>query len=116
MSRHRHLLPAAAVAGASKGMAGNAEALLSPPLPTCRRTSKQGMANCQGLKKGVKKIQNGHQFNGRVIRIVRIEALHAIQSMVDILGCPIWWCDVGHCVAVLENFVPPESVCIKSVL
>ena len=47
-----------------------------------------------------KKIQNGHQFKGHVIWIVRIEARRAAQSIVDILGGPICWCDVGHCVAV----------------
>ena len=61
-------------------------------------------------------IQNGHQFKAHVIRIVRIEARRAAQSIVDILGRPIWWCGVGHCVAVWENFVPPESVCIESVV
>ena len=76
--------------------------------------ASKGWLTAKALKRELKKNQNGHQFKGRVIRIVRIEALHAIQSMVDILGRPIWWCDVGHCVAVLENFVPPESVCIKS--
>jgi hypothetical protein len=35
----------------------------------------------------------------------------AAQSIVD-LGRPIWWCDIRHCVAISENFVPPESVCI----
>ena len=60
------------------------------------------------------KIQNGHQFKGHVIRIVGIEATCPAQSIVDILGRSNWWCNVGHCVAVSENFVPPESVCIKS--
>ncbi len=62
------------------------------------------------------KIQNGHQFKGHVIWIVRIEARRATESIVDIIGRPIWWCDVGHCVAVSENFVQPESVCIESVV
>ncbi len=62
------------------------------------------------------KIQNGHQFKGHVIWIIRIEARRAARSIVDILGHPIWWCDVGHCVAVLENFVPPEYVCIENVV
>jgi hypothetical protein len=38
--------------------------------------------------------QYGHQFKGRVNRIVGIEAFHAAQSIVDILGRPIWWCEV----------------------
>jgi hypothetical protein len=63
-----------------------------------------------------KKIQNGHQFKGYVIRIDGIEARHPAQSIVDILGRPNWWCNVGHCIAVLEIFVPPESVCVESVL
>ena len=36
----------------------------------------------------------GHQFKGHVIRILGIEAFHAAQSIVDILGHPIWWCEV----------------------
>ncbi len=63
-----------------------------------------------------KKIQNGHQFKGSVIWIIGIKACRAAQAIVDIRGRPIWWCDVGHCVAILENFVPPGSVCIKSVV
>ena len=62
------------------------------------------------------KIQNGHQFKCHVIWIVRIEARHTTQSIVDILGRPIWWCGVGHCVAVLENFLPLDFVCIESVV
>jgi hypothetical protein len=38
--------------------------------------------------------QYGHQFKGRVIQIIGIEAFHATQSIVDILGRPIWWCEV----------------------
>ena len=26
-----------------------------------------------------------------------------------------WWCKLGHCVAVSENYVSPDDVCIKSV-
>ena len=62
------------------------------------------------------KNQNGHHFKGHVIQIVGIEARCAAQWTVDILGRPIWWYGVGHCVAVLENFVPQESVGIKSVV
>ena len=62
------------------------------------------------------KIQNGHQLKDHVIWIIGVEACCAAQLIVDILGRPIWRCDVGHCVAVLEIFVLPESVCIKSVM
>ena len=48
------------------------------------------------------KYTNGHQFKGRVIRIVGIETFHAAQSIVDILGRPIWWCEAGHGVIVIE--------------
>ena len=73
---------------------------------------------CAVLKKVscvTQKIQNGQQFKGHVIWIIVVEALYAVQLIRDILEHPHWWCDVGHCVAVLENFVPPESVCIKRV-
>ena len=45
---------------------------------------------------------NGHQFKGRVVRIVGIEAFNAAQSIVDILGRPIWWCEDGHGIVVIE--------------
>jgi hypothetical protein len=65
-------------------------------------------------KKATQKNWNGHQFKGHYIRIVKIEARCAAQSIVDILGHSNWCCDVGHCVAVSKNFVPPKTVCIKS--
>ena len=37
-----------------------------------------------------------------VIQIVGIEAIHAARSIVDILGRPIWWCEAGHGVVVIE--------------
>jgi hypothetical protein len=56
---------------------------------------------------------NGHQFKGRVVRIVRIEAINAAQSIVDILGRPIWWCEDGHGVVVIELMMCARCVCIK---
>ena len=35
---------------------------------------------------------------------VGIEPSRPAQSIVDIFGRPKWWCDVGHCVVVSENF------------
>ena len=56
---------------------------------------------------------NGHQFKGRVVRIVGIEAFNAAQSIVDILGRPIWWCEDGHGVAVIELMMCRRCVCIE---
>ncbi len=44
----------------------------------------------------------GHQFKGRVVWIFSIKAFHSAQSIVVILGRPIWWCEDGHGVAVIE--------------
>ena len=46
--------------------------------------------------------QYGHQFKGHVIRIVGIEAFHIAQSIVDIRRRPIWWCEAGYGVVVIE--------------
>ena len=46
--------------------------------------------------------QHGHQFKGCVIWIIGIKAFHAAQSIVDILGRPIWWCEAGHDVVVIK--------------
>ncbi len=86
------------------------------PRPASTRPSGPGPEPTSRVFVTHKKIQNGHQFEGHVIWIVGIEARHPVQSIIDILGHPNWWCDVGHCVAVSEIFVPPESVCIKSVM
>ena len=49
-----------------------------------------------------------HQFERRVVRVVAIDLFKGAGSLHEILGH--WWSRgaIGHCVAVFENFVPPD--------
>ena len=67
-------------------------------------------------KKGKKKVNVStqkahkycHQFERRVVRVVAIDLFKGAGSLHEILGR--WWSRgaIGHCVAVFENFVPPD--------
>ncbi len=68
------------------------------------------------LKKGEKKVnvstqkahKNCHQFERRIVWVGAINISKCARSLHDILGH--WWSRgaIGHCVAVFENFVPPD--------
>jgi len=49
-----------------------------------------------------------HQFERRVVRVITIDLSKGAGSLHEILGR--WWSRgaIGHCVAVFENFVPPD--------
>ena len=49
-----------------------------------------------------------HQFERRVVRVVAIDLFKGAGLLHEILGH--WWSRgaIGHCVAVFENFVPPD--------
>jgi hypothetical protein len=71
---------------------------------------------CCSRKKGKKKVNVStqkahkycHQFERRVVRVVTIDLSKGAGSLHEILGR--WWSRgaIGHCVAVFENFVPPD--------
>ncbi len=49
-----------------------------------------------------------HQFKRRVIRVVAIDLFKGVGLLHEILEH--WWSRgaIGHCVAVFQNFVPPD--------
>ena len=49
-----------------------------------------------------------HQFERRIVRAGTIDISKGARLLLEILGH--WWSRgaIGHCVAVFENFVPPD--------
>jgi hypothetical protein len=49
-----------------------------------------------------------HQFERRIVRVGAIDLFKGAGLLLEILGR--WWSRgaIGHCVAVFQNFVPPD--------